>query len=103
MKIFIGDKRMENARTVSKIMNEAGFDTEALEMDLSSRESIRNLIAEAQKEGPITMSFLVCKLGKCYNTAKHKFSVKPFGFGGFPSSVHFDIHFGNSMLIFNSQ
>lgn len=55
MKIFIGDKRMENARTVSKIMNEAGFDTEALEMDLSSRESIRNLIAEAGKEGPITM------------------------------------------------
>ena len=37
MKIFIGDKRMENARTISRIMNEAGFDTEALEMDLSSR------------------------------------------------------------------
>ena len=55
MKIFIGDKRMENARTVSGIMNEAGFDTEALEMDISSRESIRNLIAEAQKAGPITM------------------------------------------------
>ena len=55
MKIFIGDKRMENARTISRIMNEAGFDTEALEMDLSSRESIRNLIAEAQKAGPITM------------------------------------------------
>ena len=55
MKIFIGDKRMENARTISRIMNEAGFDTEAMEMDLSSRESIRNLIAEAQKAGPITM------------------------------------------------
>ena len=54
-KIFIGDKKMENARTISGIMNEAGFDTEALEMDLSSRESIRNLIAEAQKAGPITM------------------------------------------------
>lgn len=55
MKIFIGDKRMENARTISRIMNEAGFDTEAMEMDLSSRESIRNLIAEAQKAGPITI------------------------------------------------
>ena len=54
-KIFIGDKKMENARTISGIMNEAGFDAEALEMDLSSRESIRNLIAEAQKAGPITM------------------------------------------------
>lgn len=55
MKIFIGDKRMENARTISRIMNEAGFDTEAMEMDLSSCESIRNLIAEAQKAGPITI------------------------------------------------
>ena len=54
MKIVIGDKKMENARTISGIMNEAGFDTEALEMDLSSRESILKLIAEAQKYGPVT-------------------------------------------------
>ena len=54
MKIVIGDKKMENARIISGIMNEAGFDTEALEMDLSSRESILKLIAEAQKYGPVT-------------------------------------------------
>ncbi|HIV93509.1 MAG TPA: SDR family oxidoreductase [Candidatus Eisenbergiella stercoravium] len=54
MKIVIGDKKMENARTISGIMNEAGFDTEALEMDLSSRKSILKLIAEAQKYGPVT-------------------------------------------------
>ncbi|MFH7450930.1 SDR family oxidoreductase, partial [Pseudomonas syringae pv. tagetis] len=35
--------------------NEAGFDTVAVEMDLSSRESIQAIIAEAQKYGPITM------------------------------------------------
>lgn len=39
----------------SLIMNDAGFDTEAMEMDLSSRVSIRNMIAEAQKYGEIAM------------------------------------------------
>lgn len=54
-KIVVGDKSMENARTISKIMNEAGFDTVPVEMDLSSRTSILNLIAEAQKYGEISM------------------------------------------------
>ncbi len=55
MKIVIGDKKMENAQTISRTMNEAGFDTVAVEMDLSSRKSIQAIIAEAQKYGPITM------------------------------------------------
>lgn len=55
MKIVIGDKKMENAQTISRTMNEAGFDTVAVEMDLSSRESIQSIITEAQKYGPITM------------------------------------------------
>ena len=55
MKLVIGDKRLENAQTISQIMNQAGFDTVAREMDLSSRDSIKALIAEAQKYGPITM------------------------------------------------
>lgn len=55
MKIVIGDKKMENAKTISRTMNEAGFDTVAVEMDLSSRESIQSIITAAQKYGPITM------------------------------------------------
>ncbi|MBS5545385.1 MAG: SDR family oxidoreductase [Lachnospiraceae bacterium] len=55
MKIVIGDKKPENAKAISDIMNQAGFDTTAMEMDLSSRESIRAIIAEGQKYGPITM------------------------------------------------
>lgn len=39
-KIVIGDKKQENAETIAKIMNETGFDAAAMEMDLSSRESI---------------------------------------------------------------
>lgn len=54
-KIIIGDKKIENADAIAKVMNEAGFDAISMEMDLSSRDSILNLIAEAQKHGDIKM------------------------------------------------
>lgn len=54
-KIVIGDKKPENAQKIAEIMNNAGFDAEAVEMDLSSRESIRNLIARAMECGDISM------------------------------------------------
>ena len=53
-KIVIGDKSLENAETVSKTLIEAGFDAEAFECDISSRDSIKNLIEEALKYGEIT-------------------------------------------------
>lgn len=52
-KIILGDKKIENANTIAKIMNEAGYDVVPFEMDLSSRESIPAIIAEAQKYGEI--------------------------------------------------
>ena len=55
MKIIVGDKRKENADAISKIMNEAGFDTISVEMDLASRYSIKSMIAEGQKYGEIAM------------------------------------------------
>lgn len=55
MKIVIGDKKLGNAQTVSKLMNDAGFDTVAVEMDLSSRESIMKLIETAQSYGEVSI------------------------------------------------
>lgn len=55
MKIVIGDKSRENAEKISDIMNKAGFDAVAMEMDLSSRDSIKNMISESQTYGDITM------------------------------------------------
>ena len=54
-KIVIGDKKQENAEAITKIMNEAGFDAVCVQMDLSSRESIKALIAKAQTYGDIKM------------------------------------------------
>lgn len=55
MKIVIGDRSKKNADAVTDIMNKAGFDAVAVEMDLSSRASILSLIAEAQSYGDIAM------------------------------------------------
>ena len=55
MKIVVGDKKLENAQAITKIMNDAGYDVAPVEMDLSNRASIQNLITEAQKYGDITM------------------------------------------------
>lgn len=53
-KIVVGDKNLENANAIAKVMNEAGFEVVPVEMDLSSRESILNMIEECRKYGEIT-------------------------------------------------
>lgn len=52
-KIIVGDKKLANAEMVAKTMNEAGFDVVPVVCDISSRESILQLIAEGQKYGEI--------------------------------------------------
>lgn len=52
-KIIIGDKSMAHAQTAADLLNTTGFDAVAMEADLSSRESILSVIAEAQKYGNI--------------------------------------------------
>ncbi len=54
-KIVVSDKNINNPQTVTKIMTEAGFDAVAVEADISSRKSILNMIAAAQKYGEIAM------------------------------------------------
>lgn len=55
MKIIVADKRVENADNICSIMECADFDVEPVVMDLSSRDSIRSMIAKAQSCGDIKM------------------------------------------------
>lgn len=55
MKIIAGDRNKGNAQNMAGIMNTAGFDVEPVEMDLSSRESVLNMIGKAKEYGKITM------------------------------------------------
>lgn len=54
-KIVMGDRNFGNAKAIAGIMNNAGFDVEPVEMDLSSRESILQLINKALSCGEIKM------------------------------------------------
>ena len=53
--IVVGDRSLENAQRAAGTIEAAGFDVIPMEMDLSSRTSIRGLIQEGQRHGEITM------------------------------------------------
>lgn len=54
-KIVVGDKVMQHAQAFCETLNNAGFDAEPFEMDMSDRASIKALVARACELGPITM------------------------------------------------
>jgi NAD(P)-dependent dehydrogenase (short-subunit alcohol dehydrogenase family) len=54
-KTFVADWKLENANTIAKIMEEAGFDVVPFEVDISSKASVLQLVAAVQKEGEISM------------------------------------------------
>lgn len=54
-KIVVGDKSPANAEAIAKVMVDAGFDVEWMAADLSSRDSIKRLIAKGQEYGPIEL------------------------------------------------
>lgn len=53
-KLVIGDKNIKNAKNISKILTEAGFNVEYTECDISSRKSINELIKLSTDYGQIT-------------------------------------------------
>ncbi|MBO5033245.1 MAG: SDR family oxidoreductase [Lachnospiraceae bacterium] len=54
-KIVVGDKKLENAESTAKIMNEAGFDVVPVQMDLSDKTSILDFIKTGQTYGEVAM------------------------------------------------
>ena len=69
-KIIVGDKSVKNANEIAKIMGNAGFDTEAIEVDLSIRASILNAISKARYIN-------ACKCGRSFTKpGSHKGNFK---------------------------
>lgn len=54
-KIIVGDKNLKNAQSIAEIMINAGFDVEPIECDISSRNSILNMIQKGQQYGEISI------------------------------------------------
>lgn len=53
-KIFVGDWKLENANSITNILKEAGFDAAPFEVDISSKESVLQLIVAAHTQGEIS-------------------------------------------------
>ena len=53
-KVAVGDKNPANAAVFCEVLNNAGFDAEPFQMDMSDRESIKALVARACELGPVT-------------------------------------------------
>lgn len=54
-KIILGDRSTKNLELISGVLQDAGYDVATFQMDLSSRQSIKAMIAFAQKFGQIKM------------------------------------------------
>ena len=52
-KIILGDLKISAANDAAKILENAGFETSTVEVDISSRESILNLVEHSQKFGAV--------------------------------------------------
>lgn len=52
-KLLLADYNKDNLKNVQKRLQEAGFDVETIKADLSSRESIQNVVRKAQALGDI--------------------------------------------------
>lgn len=103
MKIVIGDKNIENAETIADIMNKAGFEALAMEMDLSSRESIKGIIAEAQKHGEITMLVNAAGVSPSQASIETILKVDLYGTAVLPEEVGKVIAEGGAGVTISSQ
>lgn len=78
-KIIVADWKIENAEAISKTLQEAGFDAIPLKVDISSKESILQLIEFAQKEGEVSMLINAAGLSPSQSTKEHILAVDLYG------------------------
>ncbi|MCF2518845.1 SDR family oxidoreductase [Dyadobacter sp. CY351] len=78
-RILVADWKLENAQAVVKTLNEAGFDAVAFKVDISSKESILELIEAASKEGEIAMLINAAGLSPSQSTKEHILEVDLYG------------------------
>lgn len=103
LKIVIGDKSLDNAHRICHIMNEAGFDCTATEMDLSQRESIKHTINLARSLGEIR--YMVCAAGVSPSQAPIKTILKVdlYGTAVLLEEMRSEIKPGGAGLVVSSQ
>jgi NAD(P)-dependent dehydrogenase (short-subunit alcohol dehydrogenase family) len=78
-RIFVADWKIENAQAITKTLVEAGFDAAPFKADISSRQSILELIKAAKNEGEISMFVNAAGLSPSQSTKEHILAVDLYG------------------------
>lgn len=102
-KIVLGDKDMENARAAARTLTDAGFDAVAMETDISSRASIRELVASAQDRGEIALFVNAAGVSPSQASIETILKVDLYGTAVLLEEVGKVIREGGAGLVISSQ
>lgn len=102
-KIVVADWKLENAETVSKTLVEAGFEAIPHQTDISSKASVLELIAAAQKEGDIVNFINAAGLSPSQSSKEHILQVDLYGTAVLLEEFGKVIRMGGSGITISSQ
>ena len=78
-KIFVADWKMQNAEAIVQTLTEAGFDAVPFTTDISSRQSVLDLIKAAGQAGDIAMFINAAGVSPSQSTKEHILAVDLYG------------------------
>jgi len=78
-KIFVADWKMQNAEAIVQTLTEAGFDTVPFTTDISSRQSVLDLIKAAGQAGDIAMFINAAGVSPSQSSKEHILAVDLYG------------------------
>lgn len=102
-KIVIGDISLEHAEKIAKIMEEAGFDTVPFQMDLSSKDEIKQLIEKACTYGEVSMLVNAAGVSPSQASIETILKVDLYGTAVLLEEVGKVIKSGGSGVVISSQ
>jgi NAD(P)-dependent dehydrogenase (short-subunit alcohol dehydrogenase family) len=102
-KILVGDWKLENAQAIAKTMTEAGFDVMPIIVDISSRESVLQMIEAAKKEGEISMLINAAGVSPSQASIEQILKVDLYGTALLLDEVGKQIKRGGSAVTISSQ
>ena len=102
-KLLLADYNEDNLKNVQKRLQEAGFDVETIKADLSSRESIQNVVKKAQELGKIKHLVNAAGVSPSQTTPEQVLKVDLYGTSVLLEEFGKVIAEGGSGIIISSQ
>lgn len=101
--IVLGDLKKDSADSAAKILENAGFETSTVEVDISSRESILNLIEHAKKFGEVKNFVNAAGVSPSQASVEKILQVDLYGTAVLLEEFGKIISYGGSGVIISSQ